>query len=113
MPDDAEPLHAARLLAVWTTVASEDDARRIARLCVEQRLAACVQWSRIDSCYEWKGALQQEAEIRIVLKTTHERYAALEAAVRQAHPYELPAIFAFDVAFASEAYRDWVAAQVA
>jgi periplasmic divalent cation tolerance protein len=100
-----------KMLAVWTTVATEDDARRIARLCVEQRLAACVQWSRIDSCYEWKGQVQQEPEVRIVLKTTDDRYAALEAALRQAHPYELPAIFAFDVAAASDDYRAWVEGQ--
>jgi periplasmic divalent cation tolerance protein len=100
-----------KMLAVWTTVATEDDARRIARLCVEQRLAACVQWSRIDSCYEWKGQVQQEPEIRIVLKTTDDRYAALEAALRQAHPYELPAIFAFDVAAASAEYCAWVEGQ--
>jgi periplasmic divalent cation tolerance protein len=100
-----------KMIAVWTTVATEVDAARIARHCVEQRLAACVQWSRVDSCYEWQGAVQQESEFRIVLKTRQDRYAALEAALLELHPYELPSIFAFDVVASSEGYRAWVQAQ--
>jgi uncharacterized protein involved in tolerance to divalent cations len=81
-------------MAVFTTVARRDDARRIARALVERGLVACAQISEIESFYAWGGALQQEPEFRLLLKTTAARYAAVEAVVREMHPYELPAIHA-------------------
>jgi periplasmic divalent cation tolerance protein len=98
------------LLAVYTTVATAADARRIARALVERRLAACVQITAIESFYEWQGAVQHEPEWRLMLKTTEGRYPALEAALRDLHPYELPAIHAVAAAQAWAPYADWVAA---
>ncbi len=99
------------LLAVWTTVATREAAQRVAEACVREKLAACVQLSTIDSVYEWQGALQQEAEVRLVLKTTAARYPALATRLRELHPYDLPAIFALPVAEASADYIAWVEAQ--
>jgi periplasmic divalent cation tolerance protein len=97
-----------KLIAVYTTVASRDDARRMARALVERKLAACAQISEIESFYSWQGAVQDEPEWRILFKTTVERYAALETAIRELHPYELPAIHAVSVAQAFGPYADWV-----
>lgn len=100
------------LLLVLTTVATRADADALARAMVEQRLAACAQISAVDSVYWWRGAVQAEGEFRVLFKTTAERYPALEAALRAAHPYELPAIVALPVAQALPAFADWVADEV-
>ena len=97
-----------RLLAVYTTVGRREDAQRIARAIVERRLAACAQVSEIESFYVWQGALQQEGEFRLMLKTTEDRYPALEAALRELHPYELPAIHAVAAEQAFGPYAAWV-----
>ena len=101
-----------RLLLALTTVATRADADALARAMVEQRLAACAQISAIDSVYRWQGALQAEGEFRLLFKTTVGRYPALEAALRDRHPYELPAIVALPVAQALTEFADWVAAEV-
>jgi periplasmic divalent cation tolerance protein len=98
-----------QLIAVYTTVASVDDARRIARTLVERKLAACAQIAPIESFYAWKGAVQNEAEFRILFKTSAARYAAVETAIRELHPYELPAIHAVALAQVYEPYAAWVA----
>jgi periplasmic divalent cation tolerance protein len=98
------------LLIVLTTVATREQAQALARALVEDGLAACAQIHAIDSLYRWQGALQQEPEFRILFKTTAARYADVEAALRQRHPYELPAIVALPVSAASDAFADWVAA---
>lgn len=98
------------LLAVVTTVATREDALRIGRALVERRLAACVQISAIESLYVWQGSVQHEPEFRMVAKTTASAYARVEAAIRELHGYELPAIFAVPVERAFDAYADWVAA---
>lgn len=97
-----------KLLAVTTTVATREDARRIARTLVERRLAACAQIEAIDSIYRWDGAVHEEPEFRILFKTTEAAYDAVEAAIRALHPYELPAIYAVAAERAHAPYADWV-----
>lgn len=101
------------LLAVFTTVSNAEQADTLARAAVERRLAACVQAEAVLSTYRWQGAVASEPEVRLMFKTSRALYPALEALLRQMHPYELPAIFALPVAEASAAYADWVKASLA
>lgn len=96
------------LLAVTTTVGSEDDARAMARALVEQRLAACAQIERIESVYRWEGAVQQDVEWRLVFKTQRTLYPHVEQTIRALHRYTLPAIHAVAVEAASADYAAWV-----
>ena len=98
-----------KLLAVFTTVSTRDEARRMAASLVERQLAACAQISEIESFYCWQGKVQHDPECRLMLKTTAERYPALEAAIRAMHAYELPAIYAVAAEQAFEPYAQWVA----
>ncbi|NML13833.1 divalent-cation tolerance protein CutA [Azohydromonas caseinilytica] len=95
-------------IAVVTTVANVEDARRLARALVERRLVACAQISQIESVYMWEGALQQEGEYRLVCKTVASRYAAVEEAIRELHPYTLPAIYGVALERVHGPYADWV-----
>jgi periplasmic divalent cation tolerance protein len=97
-------------IAVFTTVGSEEEARRIAQALVERKLAACVQISRIESFYRWKEAVQNEPEYRLLIKTVGERYAAVESAIRELHSYELPAIHACAIERIFAPYGDWLSA---
>ena len=100
-------------IAVVTTVASRKDARRLARAIVEAKLAACAQISRIESVYTWKGALATGKEYRILFKTLDEHYAAIERAILDLHPYEVPAIHAFPMMHVAPAYAAWIEDSVA
>lgn len=100
------------LLTVHTTVATQHEADALARAAVEQRLAACVQTEAIRSTYRWQGEVVCEAEVRLVFKTTHAAYPALEALLRERHPYELPAIYALPVVAVTPEYAGWVASAV-
>jgi len=95
-------------LLVVTTVGSAEQARALARAMVEQRLAACAQITAIESVYRWQGAVEHEPEWRVLFKTRADGYAALEAAIRERHPYELPAIHAIATQQAHAAYAEWV-----
>jgi periplasmic divalent cation tolerance protein len=93
-----------KLIAVTTTVAHQADAHRMAQAIVERRLAACAQIGAIESFYRWDGAVRNEAEWRIDFKTTTEQYSAIEAAIRELHSYDLPAITAVAMEAAFEPY---------
>jgi len=99
-------------IAIMTTTDSLDEARSIAAALVERKLAACAQISSIQSYYTWQGAVRNDDEFRILIKTTQERYADVEAAILELHSYELPAIVALDITQAYGPYADWVADSV-
>jgi len=108
MSAEALELPSTKLLAIFTTTASREEARKVAATLVERKLVACAQISEIESIYSWKGAVHQEPEFRLVLKTTEHQYQAVEAVIRELHSYELPAIFAVEVEHAYAPYARWV-----
>lgn len=84
-------------------------AETLARTLVERRLAACVNiLPGVTSVYRWQSAVQTAQETQLLIKTTAARYAALEEAVRELHPYELPEIIAVDIAMGLPAYLNWL-----
>lgn len=100
------------MLLVVTNVPDRAAAERMADMLVEKRLAACVNiLAPCRSVYRWKGDVQHDEEHPLLMKTTVERYPALEQALRAAHPYELPEIIAVPVERGLPAYLDWVAAE--
>lgn len=98
-------------LLVLTNLPDRAAAERIADLVIERRLAACVNILACRSVYRWKEAVQHDEEHPLLIKTTVERYPQLEAAIRAAHPYELPEIIAVPVERGLTEYLDWVAAE--
>lgn len=100
------------VLLVLTTLPDQDSAAKLARQLVESRLAACVNiLAPCRSVYQWRDGLQEDEEFPLIIKTTGECYADLEAMLREQHPYELPEIVALRAEGGSPAYLDWVAAQ--
>lgn len=97
-------------LLVMTTLPDAGTARAIAAVLVESRLAACVSvQSACLSVYRWEGAIEQSEEVPLMIKTTADRYPALEAELRRHHPYALPEIIAIPVTHGLPAYLEWVA----
>jgi periplasmic divalent cation tolerance protein len=101
------------IVSIATTVATLADAQRLAREIIAQRLAACVQVEEgLTSFYRWKGALCEEGEVRLVIKTLPGCEAALQALFAQHHPYEVPQFLVARLA-ASPAYAQWARAETA
>jgi periplasmic divalent cation tolerance protein len=99
-------------LLVLTNLPDRAAAERIAELVIAQRLAACVNiLAPCRSVYRWKGAVQHDEEHPLLVKTTSERYAELERAIRSAHPYELPEIIAVPIERGLPEYLEWVSAE--
>lgn len=100
-------------LLVLTNLPDRAAAERLAGLLIDQQLAACVNiLAPCRSVYRWKGAVQHEEEHPMLIKTTAERYPALEQALRAAHPYELPEIIAVPIERGLPAYLAWVAGEI-
>lgn len=97
-----------------TTVPSDFDVDALAAALLEEGLAACVNvLPTMRSVYRWNGAIERAEERQVVLKTTPERIDALEQALKERHPYEVPEFLVLPVARSGEAYLAWVDAETA
>ena len=97
------------LLLVTTTAPDEAVASRIATDAVAARLAACAQvQGPIRSTFRWRGAVDHATEWYCHLKTTADRFPALEARLRALHPYDVPEIVAVPLVAGSPAYLAWL-----
>ena len=94
---------------VFISAGSEDEAARIGRTLVEERLAACANIvPRIRSIYRWQGKIEDEPEALMFLKTTRTQLRALIQRAGELHSYEVPGITALPIAEGHPAYMDWI-----
>ena len=96
-------------IAVFITAANTDEARRLAEMLVESRLAACVQiLPGIESIYRWQGRIERQEEVLLIAKSERSRFNELEKEVRTIHSYEMPEIVAISLVDGSRPYLDWL-----
>ncbi|WP_213737439.1 divalent-cation tolerance protein CutA [Bradyrhizobium sp. dw_411] len=93
---------------VMTTAPDKAHAEKIATTVLQARLAACVQIQPISSHYWWDGKIENGDEQLIYLKTTKDKYKALEAAIVKIHPYDTPEILCLPVEGGLEKYLAWM-----
>jgi periplasmic divalent cation tolerance protein len=99
---------------VYVTAGEIEEARKIGRAAVEQRLAACANViSGIDSIYWWQGKVQETEEAVLIMKTTADRVGELIALAKEMHTYECPCIEAWPITDGHRPFLDWIAAEVA
>lgn len=104
----------ARLVSVFVTFASAEEAERIGRGAVETGLAACVNiLGAARSIYRWEGAVEEAAEVAAIFKTTEARFPDLRDAILAQHSYDTPAIVAWPIEATTDGYAAWIEESVA
>ena len=97
-----------QLWLVMTTVENRDQAERLARSLVEERLAACVSiGAAMTSIYPWQPQIESAEELPLMIKTSPQRLQALKTALANIHPYEVPEMLVLPVIDGLPAYFDW------
>ena len=98
------------LIIVLVTCGSEEEALKISRSLVEERLAACVNLiSPVRSIYRWEGEIWDEKEWLLMIKTQRKRFKEIEAKVKSLHSYSVPEIIALPIIAGSSSYLAWLA----
>ena len=99
------------IVTVYALFADAEEAERIARTVIDQRLAACANiLGPCRSIYRWEGAIETASEIPALFKTRADRAERLIARVAALHSYETPCVVAWPIGAALPAYLDWVEA---
>ena len=99
---------------IYITAADAEEARKIGRLLVEERLVACANvLGRIDSIYRWEGAIQEDAEVALIAKTTASLVSRVVERVSAVHSYSCPCVVALPIADGNPAFLNWIAEETA
>ncbi len=100
-------------IIVLTNTGSGEEARKIARVLVERKLAACVNIiPTVESTYWWKGKIETAPEWTLLIKTVRTNFEAIHDAIRELHSYDLPECIAISIDNGSPEYLNWIAESV-
>ena len=91
-----------------TTTPTREEAARIAKLLIDEKLAACVQLLPIESFYFWEGKTQNEAELLLLVKTRKALFERAIARIKEVHSYTVPEIVALPFAAGFAGYLNWI-----
>jgi periplasmic divalent cation tolerance protein len=102
------------VVSVYAIFADGDEAERIGRAVIDERLAACINiLGPVRSIYRWKGAVETANEVAAIFKTSDERAGALITRIGALHSYDVPCIVTWPISKVLGAYADWVEESVA
>jgi len=93
---------------IVSTYPDQKTVKKTANELVKNRLAACVNISKIHSIYSWKGKVENTSEFLAVFKTTQKNKNSLKKAIKKTHPYEVPEIIEIDVSSINQPYLKWL-----
>jgi periplasmic divalent cation tolerance protein len=100
------------MIEIWITCPDRKTARRIAHALIAKRLVACANiLPEIESLYRWKGKVENEPEVPLVVKTRADNFDPVTDAVRKLHPYETPSIIGVTIERVTGDYLDWIYAE--
>ncbi|MEO0271249.1 MAG: divalent-cation tolerance protein CutA [candidate division WOR-3 bacterium] len=95
-------------IIVFCTTQGKDKAYEISRKIIENKLAACVNYFKVNSIFEWKDKIEEEEEYLLIIKTKEEKFRELENFIKKNHPYEVPEIIYFKIEKGNEDYLKWI-----
>ncbi len=93
---------------VYITTGNLEEARKIGRTLIEERLAACVNIFPITSIFRWKDKIDESDEFGMIVKTKSGKVRAIEKRVKEIHSYEVPCVVSLRMDEGSEDYLKWI-----
>ncbi len=96
------------IVLIQTTCSNKDEAKKIAKVLIEEKLAACVQLSEIESFYSWNNEFCCDNETLLSIKTTKENFEKIKSKIKELHSYDLPEIIQLDITNASKEYLKFI-----
>ena len=97
-----------KAVIVQTTTSNEEEAKKIAKILIQDKLAACVQLKDIKSLYNWDGKLCCERETLLSIKTKKELFSKVKSKILELHSYDTPEIIELDISNISEDYLKFI-----
>ncbi len=100
-------------ILIYTLCASGKEAKKIGKLLLENRLAACVNiFPAVQSMYWWEGKIQNAKEVGLFVKTHSSKFEAIKSEILKNHSYECPCVVSLPVQEGEESYLKWIGKEI-
>lgn len=100
------------MILVYVTCKDLEEAKKISKVLLEKRLAACTNFFPVSSMYWWDKSMNLDSEFALVLKTVKEKFREIEKEIKKVHSYECPCIVSLNVDEASKDFLEWVKKEI-
>ncbi len=97
-----------KLIIIQTTCPNKDEAKNIAKILIEKKLAACIQMSEIESFYKWEGEFCEDNEVLLSIKTKKDNFKKIKSKIKELHSYDVPEIISCDIKNVSNDYKKFI-----
>ncbi|XOB62547.1 divalent-cation tolerance protein CutA [Campylobacterota bacterium DY0563] len=97
-----------KAIIIQTTCSDKNQAKKLAKVLLEKRLAACLQLSNIESFYKWEREFCNDNEVLLSIKTKKKNFEKIESIIKELHSYDVPEIIAIDVNNISKDYKKFI-----
>ncbi len=97
-----------KFIIISTTYPNLDKAKNLAKILLEKKLAACLQFCQVESIYNWQQKVTENTEILVTIKTIERFYDIIEEIIINDHEYEVPEIIATNINRGSDKYLSWI-----
>lgn len=99
-------------IVVFITASSNKEAEFLRKKLIENKLAACVAKTKVNSMFCWKDKIEAEDEVLLIVKTKYALYKKLEVLIQENHSYDVPEIIALPIIAGSKSYLEWINSSV-
>lgn len=99
-------------MIITTTYPNLQNAKKLAKILLTKKLAACIQFSKIESCYLWNKKITNDKEILVSIKTTSNFFEKISKIITENHQYEVPEIIGINIDKGSNSYLNWIASNL-
>ncbi|MEK7072352.1 MAG: divalent-cation tolerance protein CutA [Patescibacteria group bacterium] len=100
------------MVFIYTTCATSEEAERLGKLILEQKLGACIDYWPIHSMYNWKGEYKKISEMMLIIATFESKLETVNDLISNHHSYSTPLIAGVDVRRINRAYKEWMMEEV-
>jgi periplasmic divalent cation tolerance protein len=97
-----------KIVLIQTTCSTKEEARKIAKVLIEEKLAACIQMFEIESFYNWNNEFCCDNETLLNIKTRKDNFEKIKSRILELHSYDLPEIIQLDITNTSEEYLNFI-----
>lgn len=97
-----------RAVIIQTTCSSKTEAKNIAKVLIDEKLAACVQLQEIESYYSWNEEFCSDYETLLSIKTRKENFEKVKSKIKELHSYDVPEIIEIDITNSSKKYLKFI-----
>ena len=96
------------IVVIQTTCSNNEEARKIAQVLIEKKLAGCVQMSDIESFYMWQDEFCNDKEVLLNIKTKKENFKKIQSKIKELHSYDVPEIICINIENISKDYKKFI-----